>query len=320
MSNYYIYGPNGTQVGPYDKATLISLIKNHTYTPDCYIWCEGMSDWKPFREVFPPKPKPAPSAPPPVPAAPHPAATPPVPGIPAVPGVPANNNSVNKLLKTIKKHLPKIIFGAVGAVLFLSLVIWWFFIRISISNDKELYVYLNEATESYTSYVAKYEGGQPKEFSPGELQDEISDSDSSLGYTMLCICACDCGEAAEYLIESRGKQINKERFLRNALYAGADDVAEVLIDNGAKLTEFVFEDFVQYAYNNADEDNKFFVYDWIRNKYHETHDYSACAEMLFEDLGFKPRKGAKKRVNNILGKMKMLENGEDFAEYVEKHL
>ena len=69
MSNYYISKPDGTQEGPYDKTTLFSLVKNHTYTPDSYIWCEGMAEWKPFREVFPPKKK-APAegtAPPPVP-------------------------------------------------------------------------------------------------------------------------------------------------------------------------------------------------------------------------------------------------------------
>lgn len=52
MSNYYITKPDGTQEGPYDKATLIALVKNHTYSANCYIWCEGMAAWKPFREVF----------------------------------------------------------------------------------------------------------------------------------------------------------------------------------------------------------------------------------------------------------------------------
>ena len=37
MSNYYITKPDGTQEGPYDKATLIPLVKNHTYSPDSYI-------------------------------------------------------------------------------------------------------------------------------------------------------------------------------------------------------------------------------------------------------------------------------------------
>ena len=52
MSNYYITKPDGTQEGPYDKATLIALVKNHTYSANCYIWCEGMAAWKPFREVL----------------------------------------------------------------------------------------------------------------------------------------------------------------------------------------------------------------------------------------------------------------------------
>lgn len=314
MSNYYISGPNGTQAGPYDKATLFSLIKNHTYTPDCYIWCEGMADWKPFREVFPPKPKPSPAAPPAVPAAPTPVpGVPTAPNAPGVPAVPAGGNSVNKFFAVIKKNLKKIILGAVGTVLLFSFVFWWFFIRISISDDKELYTYLKERTD----YLAYHVGGRV--FDEDIIKDELTDRESEMRYTMVCICVCNCGEAAEYLLESRGNQIDKKDFLVAALQFGADDVAEVLVDDGVKLDHFNIESFIKNATKNA-EKLSFAGTSETRGEFHESRDFEACAEMLFEDLGYKVPKHAKKAIRKLLDEMKMEEDGEDLAEYIEKHL
>ena len=43
---YYI-AVNGRHEGPYE----VEQLKNLNITPDTYVWCEGMTDWKPASEV-----------------------------------------------------------------------------------------------------------------------------------------------------------------------------------------------------------------------------------------------------------------------------
>ena len=57
MKQYHVTKPDGSQCGPYDKATLFSLVKNNLISPDSYVWCEGMSGWEPFKKVFAAKKK-----------------------------------------------------------------------------------------------------------------------------------------------------------------------------------------------------------------------------------------------------------------------
>lgn len=47
----WFYVVNGAQQGPVDEATLQQLAAGGTITPETLVWREGMSDWKPYRQV-----------------------------------------------------------------------------------------------------------------------------------------------------------------------------------------------------------------------------------------------------------------------------
>ena len=46
MAKYFIY-KNGQQEGPYEPQAVIGM----NLTPDTFVWCEGMTDWKPISQV-----------------------------------------------------------------------------------------------------------------------------------------------------------------------------------------------------------------------------------------------------------------------------
>ncbi len=46
MAKYFIY-KNGQQEGPYEAQAVIGM----KLSPDTFVWCEGMSDWKPISQV-----------------------------------------------------------------------------------------------------------------------------------------------------------------------------------------------------------------------------------------------------------------------------
>ena len=63
MKYYHVTLPNGSQVGPYDEASLQNYVATGQLSRDCMVWTQGMSAWMPFAQVFPtyaPAPAPMP--------------------------------------------------------------------------------------------------------------------------------------------------------------------------------------------------------------------------------------------------------------------
>lgn len=58
MAKYFIY-KNGQQEGPYEPQAVIGM----KLSPDTFVWCEGMTDWKPISQV-PELQQPQPASPP----------------------------------------------------------------------------------------------------------------------------------------------------------------------------------------------------------------------------------------------------------------
>lgn len=52
MKNYFIAELDGTQKGPYSEETLVLMLNSGEITPDTFLWCEGMDDWKPYNHIF----------------------------------------------------------------------------------------------------------------------------------------------------------------------------------------------------------------------------------------------------------------------------
>lgn len=58
----WYYVKDGARQGPVEEAELNRLVGQSIVRPDTLVWCEGMSDWRPYSTVAP---APAPPAPPP---------------------------------------------------------------------------------------------------------------------------------------------------------------------------------------------------------------------------------------------------------------
>lgn len=50
MNWYYL--ENGQQRGPVSDTEFPALVQNGTILPDTYLWCDGMAEWKPYRELM----------------------------------------------------------------------------------------------------------------------------------------------------------------------------------------------------------------------------------------------------------------------------
>lgn len=50
--NWY-YADDSNRQGPFDDAAFDELVKNGRVAPDTLVWREGLTDWKPYREVAP---------------------------------------------------------------------------------------------------------------------------------------------------------------------------------------------------------------------------------------------------------------------------
>lgn len=59
----WFYGKEGQQYGPVNEATLRARAATGEVGPNDLVWCEGMENWQPFREVIGP-----PGSPPPLPS------------------------------------------------------------------------------------------------------------------------------------------------------------------------------------------------------------------------------------------------------------
>ncbi|MDK3160319.1 DUF4339 domain-containing protein [Kamptonema cortianum] len=49
--SYYVV-QQGRQQGPFPEATVLDMLRSGQIKPEEAVWCEGMSDWRPAREVF----------------------------------------------------------------------------------------------------------------------------------------------------------------------------------------------------------------------------------------------------------------------------
>lgn len=52
MRYYHISLPNGTQLGPYDQATLQHMVMTGQIPRDCMAWTEGQGSWLPLEQVI----------------------------------------------------------------------------------------------------------------------------------------------------------------------------------------------------------------------------------------------------------------------------
>ncbi len=328
MSNYHISKPDGTQEGPYDKAALFSLINNKIYTPDIYIWCEGMADWKPFREVFPPKKKApaegtAPPPPPPVPNKQLPSAAKKILGKIKIPG------------KTQKWLKPTAIMTAIISVACAGIWgIWAIFFAGAINSETDLYNYLTAA--DYTGcggITVDHHTFEPWELRREPLRKELANKKSSMRNTRLAIIVCNSAEATKYILETRGpKKIHAQEFLIQALLMGADEVAETLIDAGVvaedelkynaeneAVGKLFWQQFLKnaYAYSNGrlamrcDEDT------WIElTNDAPSHDFLACAKLMVKRLNMRKMLMDSDELQEIIGELKFL-GQEDLANYLD---
>ena len=329
MSNYYISKPDGTQEGPYDKAALFSLINKKIYTPDIYIWCESMTDWKPLREVFPPKKKaPAEGAAPP----------PPPPPAPNKQQLSVTKKILGKIKipdKTKKWLKPTAIMTAIISAACAGIWgIWAIFFAGAINSETDLYNYLTAV--DYTGcggITVDHRTFEPWELRREPLRKELANSKSSMRNTRLAIIVRNSAEATKYILETRGpKKIHAQEFLIQALLMGADEVAETLIDAGVvaedelkynaedeTLGKLFWQQFLKnaYAYSNGrlamrcDEDT------WIElTNDAPTHDFLACAKLMVKRLNMRKMLMDSDELQEIIGELKLL-GQEDLANYID---
>lgn len=228
MSNYYISKPDGTQEGPYDKTTLISLVKNHTYSPDSYIWCEGMAEWKPFREVFAAKKK-APNA-----VAPATIAAP-----------PAQKKKAKWLMISL----------IAGALLATGGVTYWLMSDDEAKDNAKLA--LPQQINSVEELYKLFEKGMPIFINYGyhqgivnAIRGELVSDSTSFAYVQMGLIVLNHSGATEFFIKNYHlDESDSARFLRNALRLGAHNVAKVLIDKGGYKLSYCY-DYKEYGYSD----------------------------------------------------------------------
>ena len=306
MSNYYISKPDGTQEGPYDKTTLISLVKNHTYSPDSYIWREGMAEWKPFREVFAAKKK-APNA-----VAPATIAAPPV----------------------QKKKSNGLMIGIIaGALLISGGVAYWMMgdgegkqnkveIQGNISSDEELY---NLFERNFKTYL-EGDTSELKEVILVEFADEKYQGMPRFLHVRDYILVLNHGEAAKYLIKNMMKNDeDKEEFLEDAIQCGAHNVAIALIESGVTITEeqdkeHLLRELVQDAARMHESEQMARLTPNclpIKEKYIESRDFRKCAELAVKKFNSPV---LKEDVHDDVKQLKLTGKEKKLTDYVTKKM
>ncbi len=308
MSNYYISKPDGTQEGPYDKTTLISLVKNHTYSPDSYIWCEGMAEWKPFREVFKAKKK-----------APHPASP-----------APMTAHPVQK-----KKAKWLMISLIAGALLTTCGVTYWLRgdneakqnkvekeIQENISSDEELY---NHFERNFKTYL-EGDTRELKEVILVEFTDEKYQGMPQFQHIRDYILVLNHGEAAKYLIKNMMKNdADKEEFLEDAIQCGAHNVAIALIESGVTITEeqdkeHLLRELVQNAarIHKSKQMARLTTNCLpIKRKYIESRDFRKCAELAVEKFNSPV---LKKDVHGDVKQLKLTGKEKPLTDYISSKM
>lgn len=320
MSNYYISKPDGTQEGPYDKTTLISLVKNHTYSQDSYIWCEGMAEWKPFREVFKAKKK-----------APHPASP-----------APMTAHPIQK-----KKMKGLMISLIAGALLTTGGVTYWLMSDDEAKTELALPQQINSVEELYKLFEKGFQLRQeyytyvPNPSSVlNAIRSELVSDSTNFAYVQMGLIVLNHSGATEFFIKNYHlDESDSARFLRNALRLGAHNVAKVLIDKGGYKLSYCY-DYKEYGYsddlieelvsqangrNSPDERDHFdiMIAGDLAYNYHgdtrkmevnekiflQSRNWQKCAELAIERLGcpVKPE-AVKANINGLklMGKEKPL--------------
>ena len=306
MSNYYISKPDGTQEGPYDKTTLISLVKNHTYSPDSYIWREGMAEWKPFREVFAAKKK-APNA-----VAPATIAAPPV----------------------QKKKSNGLMIGIIaGALLISGGVAYWMMgdgegkqnkveIQGNISSDEEL---CNLFERNFKTYL-EGDTSELKEVILVEFADEKYQGMPRFLHVRDYILVLNHGGAAKYLIKNMMKNDeDKEEFLEDAIQCGAHNVAIALIESGVTITEeqdkeHLLRELVQDAARMHESEQMARLTPNclpIKEKYIESRDFRKCAELAVKKFNSPV---LKEDVHDDVKQLKLTGKEKKLTDYVTKKM
>lgn len=319
MSNYYISKPDGTQEGPYDKTTLISLVKNHTYSPDSYIWCEGMAEWKPFREVFTAKKKA------PRPASPAPMTTHPL----------------------QKKKMKGLMIGIIaGALLATGGVTYWLMSDDEANTGLDLPQQINSVEELYKlfekglpSYIDIVYGQSDKILNA--ISNELASDSTNFAYVQMGLIVLNHRGATEFFIKNYHlDESDSELFLRNALKFGAHNVAKVLIDKGGyKLSDYSAERLIgelvgHAAYiNSPGESSSFDImsagglassYHWETSKmevnkkiFVQNRNWQKCAELAIERLGCPVKPEA---VKSSINKLKLMGKEKPFTDYISSKM
>ena len=334
MSNYYISKPDGTQEGPYDKAALFSLINKKIYTPDIYIWCEGMADWKSFREVFTAKKK-----------APRPASPAPMTAHPIQ-----------------KKKMKGLMIGIIaGALLATGGVTYWLMSDDEANTELELSKQINSSKQINTSKQINSIEELYKLFEKGfqfrpegyayvpdsssvlsAIRSELTSDSTNFDYVQMGLIVLNHSGATEFFIKNYSLDEKASAFfLFNALKFGAHKVAKVLIDKGRyKLSDYSAESLIeelvsQANIRNASEDcgNIFDIMsegNLAYNYYGDTRkmvvreeifiqkcNWQKCAELAIERLGcpVKP-----KAVKTNINKLKLMGKEKPLTDYISSKM
>lgn len=299
MKQYHVTNPDGTQTGPYDQQTLLNMVKSGAISPDCHVWCAGMSNWQPFRAVFAPKKKPA--------AAPQHAPY----------GV-AHTDHYNTKAPAKKSPVGLIIGIVAGiAACAIGVTCWLLFFHNSISSDKDLYEVLSDKDQTVF-----YPAGESH--SAGERLNHITVelAGERKGYHTVksSIILLNNGDAAEYLLRSKGAEaINAEDFLEEALECGAHNVVKALIDHGVTLEDGDKERMLHEILDDAEKlHNPNFHIDGIHiDKLIATRNYKKCAQYAIEELGVPV---IPKEIAKDLAKLELKGKEEALVEYVKSKL
>lgn len=253
-----------------------------------------MSNWQPFRTVFAPKKEPA-AAPQ---HAPH--------------GV-AHTDHYNTTAPAKKSPVGLIIGIVAGiAACAIGVTCWLLFFHNSISSDKDLYEVLSDKDQ--TVFYS-----DPERLN--QITEELTGERKGYYTCMLSIIALNNGDAAEYLLRSKGAEaINAEDFLVGALKFGAHNVAKVLIDHGVTLEDGEKKGMLDEILDDAEEmyHDHYFGEIKIRvDNYIASRNYKKCAQYAIEELGVPviPKKIAKD-----LAKLELKGKEEALVEYVKSKL
>lgn len=284
MRYYYVSNKNGKQDGPYDESTLFFLIKNHTFSPDCYIWCEGMPGWLPFRQVFPPRSQAHKSSP--------------------------RSSYMPPVTVTAKKGGMGIYLGIIiPVVLALTALVCWFAFSNPISTPEELYAHISEKCPQYcTRYYENHKD---------DFKDEVDGGFQKMYVAWRFAVICNSGDAAEYLLSC--KEYSEEELqysLKKAVERGADQVAAVLAEHGVTLNNPEWGDWIMVAIHHYEK--RFEQRDHgYTDKYYATRNFRKCAEILLSNPNCKSEPDKKRLARKI---SKLEKHDKEFAAFLKQEL